>query len=254
MKTIRLFTLFVLVVFASLVSSQTAEYQDTTTLKSKLKADFDELLRNRTSVYKFERSQPSKGNYYCSEEDVSVFDNRLELRNDKENTVIYFLDMIDYPIRYTGDNDPGIVTSDFFIGFTAEEEKNIVLIQDILSALDNFNKKRYKEINTFKPIAEKYRALLEKPLFSEEQRKYIVQANSFNGQKLYVKAIELYNKAIKLDQTAYPAAYSNLALLYAQLNKFDAAIYYMKKYLMLVPDAEDARKAQDKIYEWETQL
>jgi len=25
----------------------------------------------------------------------------------------------------------------------------------------------------------------------------------------------------------------------------------MKKYLMLVPDAEDARGAQDKIYEWE---
>jgi hypothetical protein len=25
----------------------------------------------------------------------------------------------------------------------------------------------------------------------------------------------------------------------------------MKKYLMLVPDAADAREAQDKIYEWE---
>jgi len=28
----------------------------------------------------------------------------------------------------------------------------------------------------------------------------------------------------------------------------------MKKYLMLMPDAEDARAAQDKIYEWELKM
>jgi hypothetical protein len=28
----------------------------------------------------------------------------------------------------------------------------------------------------------------------------------------------------------------------------------MKKYLMLVPEAEDARAAQDKIYEWEAEI
>jgi len=43
-------------------------------------------------------------------------------------------------------------------------------------------------------------------------------------------------------------------LLNAQVHNFDAAVYYMKKYLMLVPEASDARSSQDKIYEWEAQI
>ena len=109
-------------------------------------------------------------------------------------------------------------------------------------------------LNAFKPLAAQYCELREKPPVLEEQRKFIVQANIFNEQKMYEKAIELYNKAIEFDQTSYPAAYSNLALLSAQVNQFDAAIYYMKKYLLLEPEATDARSAQDKIYEWEAKL
>jgi tetratricopeptide (TPR) repeat protein len=107
-------------------------------------------------------------------------------------------------------------------------------------------------ITLFQPIAGKYRELEVKPIVSEEQRKYIVQANSFNEQKAYNIAIDLYMKATEIDQTSYPAAYYNLALLSINVNQFYGAIFYMKKYLMLVPDAEDARAAQDKIYEWET--
>jgi hypothetical protein len=43
-------------------------------------------------------------------------------------------------------------------------------------------------------------------------------------------------------------------LLSAQIHNFNDAILNMKKYLMLVPDAEDARSAQDKIYEWEDRI
>jgi len=45
-----------------------------------------------------------------------------------------------------------------------------------------------------------------------------------------------------------------MALLCAQGNRFKSAIDYMKKYLLLVPDAPDARSAQDKVYEWEAML
>ncbi len=69
-------------------------------------------------------------------------------------------------------------------------------------------------------------------------------------EKNYMKAIELYKKAIAIDQIAYPAGYSNVALLFAQINNFNAAINNMKKYLLLEPEASDARSAQDKIYEW----
>jgi tetratricopeptide (TPR) repeat protein len=106
----------------------------------------------------------------------------------------------------------------------------------------------------FKPIAEKYRALKVKAQVSEEQRKYIVQANMMNKNKDYEKAVDLYNKALELNQTAYPEGYSNLALLSAQINNFDGAIFYMKEYLLLEPEATDARSAQDKIYEWEAMV
>ena len=58
-------------------------------------------------------------------------------------------------------------------------------------------------------------------------------------------------KALDLDPTSYPGAYFNLALLSAQMKRFNPAISYMKQYLSLVHHAPDARSAQDKIYEWE---
>lgn len=58
-------------------------------------------------------------------------------------------------------------------------------------------------------------------------------------------------KAVAVDPVSYPPAYFNLALLSAQIQQYQKAISYMKQYLTLVPDAKDARSAQDKIYEWE---
>jgi len=108
-----------------------------------------------------------------------------------------------------------------------------------------------KQAAEFEAAAARYRELTIKPEISEEQRKYVVQANALTNLKDYEGAIEIYLKAVKIDPVSYPGAYSNLALLYAQLKSYDEAISYMKKYLMLVPDAQDARGAQDKIYEWE---
>jgi tetratricopeptide (TPR) repeat protein len=107
------------------------------------------------------------------------------------------------------------------------------------------------ELEVFKEKAAKYRASKIKPQVSEAQRKFIVQANAFTQKKDYAGAIDRYNKAIELDPVSYPEAYFNLALLSAQENRFKSAIGYMEKYLLLAPDAKDARSAQDKIYEWE---
>jgi len=103
----------------------------------------------------------------------------------------------------------------------------------------------------FSLSATKYRELSEKPAVCEKQRKYIVQANSFAKDKLYSQAIEAYQKALEINHVAYPAAYYNLALLLAEQKDFKQAVKNMKRYLLLVPDAPDARAAKDKIYEWE---
>ncbi|HNY06134.1 MAG TPA: hypothetical protein PK500_06340 [Candidatus Egerieousia sp.] len=86
---------------------------------------------------------------------------------------------------------------------------------------------------------------------TEEQRMYIVQANALTEQKLYSDAIEQYYNAMKINPISYPTMYYNIALLQAQIENFGIAILNMKKYLLLAPDAQDARTAQDKIYEWQ---
>lgn len=126
---------------------------------------------------------------------------------------------------------------------------------DALLFIQNEERKADAERNgqlaRFEPVAAQYRALKVKPPMSEEQRKYIVQANALNDRKEYSKAIDLYLKVVAADPVSYPEAYFNLALLSARMQRFKPAIAYMKQYLLLVPEAKDARNGQDKIYEWE---
>ncbi|MFA6704478.1 MAG: tetratricopeptide repeat protein, partial [Bacteroidales bacterium] len=85
----------------------------------------------------------------------------------------------------------------------------------------------------------------------ENQRRYIVQASAATNQQLYSKAIDYFSRAVSINPLSYPVAYYNMALLNSQIELFGTAIMNMKKYLLLAPDAPDARVAQDKIYEWE---
>ncbi|MDO9254118.1 MAG: hypothetical protein Q7U54_01305 [Bacteroidales bacterium] len=191
-----------------------------------------------------------------TKKDVLVFDDRIEVTIKKNKRIFYYTAFCDYDIsvssgKIDNTNIVNISIEDFsanLLGVVKEQADNLIFIRNY------YCEKQYtSQLALFGPFADKYRALEIKPTVSEEQRKYIVQANGYNEQKNYVKAIELYLKATEVDPTAYPAAYSNLALLSAQVDKFDAAIYYMKKYLMLEPESPDARGAQDKIYLWEAQ-
>lgn len=112
-------------------------------------------------------------------------------------------------------------------------------------------RKQDEELAAFQAVADRYRAMPAKPPVSEEQRRFIVQANALTQKKEYAKAVALYGKVLEANPFSYPAAHYNMALISALQGRYHAAIVSMKKYLLLVPDAEDARSAQDKIYEWE---
>lgn len=144
---------------------------------------------------------------------------------------------------------------DFMIAGSLPELKkaadNLYFIQ---KTLENLTEKLNKELALFEPIAAEYRSLRVKPQITEEQRRLVVQANAYTQKKDYAGAIDRYNKTLQLNPVSYPEAYFNLALLHEQQSLCVFAITYMKKYLMLVPDAKDARSAQDKIYEWETMI
>ena len=138
------------------------------------------------------------------------------------------------------------------VSFYFKHPTNVQQIADAIFFIQQHANERHEQkLELFKSQAAQYRALAIKPAMSEEQRKLVVQANTMNRLKDYAGAISLYLKAIDLDSVSYPEAYFNLALINAQIKQYDAAIGYMKQYLMLVPDAKDSRSAQDKIYEWE---
>ena len=138
------------------------------------------------------------------------------------------------------------------VSFYFKEPADVLHIADDLFLIQQHVIQRLESrLALFKEKAAQYLALAVKPAMSEEQRKFVVQANALNRLKDYAGAIGLYQKAIDLDPVSYPGAYFNLALINAQMKRYDAAIGYMKQYLMLVPDAKDFRSAQDRIYEWE---
>ncbi len=107
------------------------------------------------------------------------------------------------------------------------------------------------ELTRFASVVEKYKGQAAKQPVSEEQRKFIVQANAATQTKDYGQALNYFKQALQINETGFPDAYFNMALIYAQLRQFDQAILSMKKYMLILPGSPDARNAQDKIYEWE---
>jgi len=109
------------------------------------------------------------------------------------------------------------------------------------------------QVEAFKPVAQEYLSLKVRPRITEEQHMYFVQGNAMAEARQGQKAIRLYNKALAINPISYPEGYFNLAVIASLTGKYPFAVCCMKKYLMLMPDAEDERIARDKIYEWEIQ-
>jgi cytochrome c551/c552 len=102
----------------------------------------------------------------------------------------------------------------------------------------------------FQEVVAKYRAANPKPGLPEEARKFKVQAEFVLQEKQFDKAVELYGKALDIAPW-WPEGHFNRALILGETKNYRDAMSEMKRYLLLSPDAPDARKAQDKIYQWE---
>ncbi|NWJ50190.1 MAG: hypothetical protein HXX14_04950 [Bacteroidetes bacterium] len=187
---------------------------------------------------------------------VLVKNDEFQSNTTPSQTLLCFYE-ISSPIKVfnNGDDITVFTTYTRFCFRKKDKSSAMKFADDLLFIQHHFSSMKDSEVNaTFKPLADQYRALAVKPTVSEEQRKYIVQANSFNKERDFLRAIFLYRKAIAVDQISYPAAYFNLALIAAQVEYYNMAVFYMKRYLLLEPEAKDAREAQDKIYEWEARI
>jgi tetratricopeptide (TPR) repeat protein len=99
-----------------------------------------------------------------------------------------------------------------------------------------------------------YPLMAEKPVLPEEARRFFVMAKGSvrdaTGPAAYHEALLNYNILLAISPW-YPPAYYNAAILRAGLGDYAIAVRDMKTYLQLEPNAEDARKVTDQIYEWE---
>jgi hypothetical protein len=103
----------------------------------------------------------------------------------------------------------------------------------------------------FQEEARKYRAMRVKPALPEEAHKYAVQGDFAVEKKNLDAAADRYADALKVAPW-WPEGHFKRGLVLADLERYDEGIDEMKKFLLLAPEAKEARAAQDNIYKWES--
>lgn len=107
-----------------------------------------------------------------------------------------------------------------------------------------------QSLAVIKTVAETMRKLPNRPELPEDARRYGVQATTAAERKSYDEAIALLSNSLEAAPW-WAEGHFNRALLLANQNRYQEAVTSMKQFLVLAPNAPDARAAQDKIYEWE---
>ena len=174
---------------------------------------------------------------------------------------ILFADITDYKFKvYSINNNiqSGISITEYklkigstIISVRSERQYILKTLANLFINIQKLSNELNFKMNAFRQVAALHNALANKPYISDEQRKYIVQAEAYTKLYNYQKAIELNKKIIAIHPTAYPNAYLNIAILFAETNRLYSAIYNMKKFLLLNPTTEDEQFGKSKISEWE---
>jgi tetratricopeptide (TPR) repeat protein len=173
---------------------------------------------------------------------------------DKKDTIsIHYKDIVNHQISYF----VKITEGGFYMPYVRVKDHLLTCggkeVADLLFYMQHqYAVKYYQEdLENFKSVAQKYLESSEKPVMKDDQRKLFVQGNAMNKKLDYEEALIYYDRAISLNPVSYPEGYYNYALVAAMSEKYELAILNMKKYLLLMPNAQDSIAARDKIYEWE---
>jgi tetratricopeptide (TPR) repeat protein len=103
----------------------------------------------------------------------------------------------------------------------------------------------------FQEEARKYREIPVKPPVPEEAHKYAVQGDFAAEKKNLAAAADRYADALKVAPW-WPEGHFKRGRILADMERYGEAVDEMKKFLLLAPDAKEAREAQDNIYKWES--
>jgi len=105
----------------------------------------------------------------------------------------------------------------------------------------------------FQQKAAAWRALPVKPSLSDDLKRERLLAENAVSEKRFQDAVSHYEAGLKLNPM-WPEGHFNAALIEAELEDYDKAIWNMRAYVELVPDATDAREARDQIAIWQDKM
>ncbi len=121
----------------------------------------------------------------------------------------------------------------------------LVEFGDVLRGADDAESRE-----VYKTMAEILRAEPQLARVPEEARKYTLRGEMMAEEGKIKEAAEQFRLALNI--APYIAKFHfKTAIIYGELQRYSQAARYMKTYLLLAPEAPNARAAQDQIYKWE---
>lgn len=125
------------------------------------------------------------------------------------------------------------------------------LFRDQLLAYQQLYLENWSGLDSFAYKLCMYRKSGDKKPVPEEQHRYMVQAETCTKLGRYHLSLLLLEKAISISPFTAPENYLNLAVLYAENNRYHSAIFTMRKYLQLTNDPDERKTAEQKLAEWD---
>ena len=87
------------------------------------------------------------------------------------------------------------------------------------------------------------------PLFDAVRKQQLLAEDAVN-QKQFEAAAAAYDAGTQIDPT-WPEGHFNAAAIYGELKDYDDAVWHMRCYLELMPNAPDAQAARDQMLLWQ---
>jgi hypothetical protein len=105
----------------------------------------------------------------------------------------------------------------------------------------------------FQKRAAAWRALPSRPPLSEAVRKQLLLAEDAVNQRQFEAAAAGYDTGTEIDPL-WPEGHFNAAAIYGELKDYEDAVWHMRCYLELLPNAPDAQNARDQMLLWQAKL
>ncbi len=102
----------------------------------------------------------------------------------------------------------------------------------------------------FQKRAAAWRALPAKPPLTDDVNKHWLLAEDELKEKHFDAALREYEAALEIDPR-WPVGQFNAAMLSGELKNYDDAVWHMRCYLELTPNAPDAQSAHDQMLLWQ---